>query len=154
MRSILESFEVKQVQLVTTYDETAQILKNRTFDCIFMDNMMSPKNGLELTTYIRHLQDQKKRAIPIILCTAFTGLKSIIQARDAGVTEVLSKPVSPEQIMRKMTNALFNQRTFIDTGIYSGPDRRRRIRDYNGDKDRRGSPIPLPSVNQDPQEDQ
>jgi len=147
MRSILESFEVGQVHLACTYDDATSILNTRKFDCIFIDNMMTTPNGLELTKYIRHLEDEKIRVVPIILYTAFTGLQSIIQARDAGVTEILSKPVSPEQIIDKMSNALFKQRDFINTEIYSGPDRRRRIRDYEGTEDRRQISIPLPIEN-------
>ena len=147
MRSILESFEVEQVHLASTYDDATSILNTRKFNCIFIDNMMTTPNGLELTKYIRHLDDEEIRAVPIILYTAFTGLQSIIQARDAGVTEILSKPVSPEQILDKMGNALFKQRNFINTEVYSGPDRRRRIRDYEGTEDRRQVGIPLPSEN-------
>ena len=145
MRSILEAFEVAQVQMTTEYDDAVRRLKNHKYDCIFVDNMMSEKNGLMLTKYIRRQQDVTLRKIPIILCTAFTGLQSIINARDAGVTEILAKPVSPDQIMAKMNVALFNPRAFIDAEVYSGPDRRRRIRDFGEQDDRRKSDIPLPA---------
>lgn len=145
MRSILEALEVNQVHLAHTYDDATGMLNGRQFDCIFIDNMMSTPNGLELTKYIRHLKNTKTRAVPIILYTAFTGLQSIIHARDVGVTEILSKPVSPEQIMEKMNNALFNPRSFINTGAYSGPDRRRRIRDFGDTDDRRKTETPLPA---------
>ncbi|VAW04720.1 hypothetical protein MNBD_ALPHA01-578, partial [hydrothermal vent metagenome] len=42
-----------------------------------------------------------------------------------------------DQIMEKLDNALFNKRNFINCEVYTGPDRRRRIRDFMGDKDRR-----------------
>jgi len=144
MRSILEAFEVGQVHLAVTYDDAVKILNNRRFDCIFVDNMTCEKNGLELARYIRHSEDEELRVIPIILSTTFTGFKSIISARDAGVTEILAKPVSPDQIIEKMANAIFKQRDFIDNDVYSGPDRRRRIRDYDGSNDRRKIEIPLP----------
>lgn len=154
MRSILESFEVAQVRMSATYDDACGILNSGKFDCIFIDNMTRKKNGLKLAEYIRHSEKADLKTVPIILYTAFTGLQSIIKARDAGVTEVLTKPVSPEQIMKKMTNALFNQREFIDTDIYSGPDRRRRIRDHDGTDERRKTEIPLPAENEKTTNDQ
>ncbi len=108
-------------------------------DCIFVDNMNQKENGLELTRYIRHEENNSLREMPIILCTAFTGLQSITRARDAGVTEVLAKPVSPDQIMEKMENAFLNKRSFVDIEAYTGPDRRRRTVDYAGEEDRRSS---------------
>lgn len=144
MRSILETFEVASVRVTTTYDETILILNNSMFDCIFVDNMMSQKSGLKLAKYIRQSNQYKLQKVPIILYTAFTGLQSILNARDAGITEILAKPISPEQIMEKMTNALFNQRDFIISDVYFGPDRRRRIRDISNIKERRKPTIPLP----------
>ncbi|VAV97412.1 hypothetical protein MNBD_ALPHA02-2494 [hydrothermal vent metagenome] len=145
MRSILEAFEVAQVQMTTEYDEAVHRLKNHKYDCIFVDNMMSKKNGLMLAKYIRRSENTELRTMPIILCTAFTDLQSIINARDVGVTEILAKPVSPDQIMAKMNTAFFSPRTFIDAKVYAGPDRRRRIRDFGEQNDRRKAGIPLPA---------
>ena len=117
-------------------------------DCIFVDNMNQKENGLELTKHIRHEEDNSLRKLPIILCTAFTGFQSITSARDAGVTEILAKPVSPDQIMEKMENALFNKRDFVEIEAYSGPDRRRRTIDYSGEEDRRNSHILPPKINE------
>lgn len=144
MRSILEAFEVSHVSLVKTNDAASKLLKNKKYDCIFVDNMTNKENGLELTKYIRQSDDKSLRKTPIILCSALTEQKLILQARDVGITEILAKPVSPDQIMEKMSNALFNKRDFIISGEYLGPDRRRRIRDLDGTADRREQAIPLP----------
>ncbi len=148
LRSILETFEVAQVRMAKSYDEAITIINNHPFDCIFVDNMMSDKNGLMLAKHIRQSKDINLQKIPMILCTSFTGLQSILDARDAGITEILAKPISPEQIMEKISNALFKQRPFIVSDSYYGPDRRRRIRDYDGSADRRNNSIPLPEKNE------
>lgn len=142
----MESFDVASVHMSKSYDDATKRLATRSFDCIIVDNMTSKKNGLMLAKYIRQLKDEKLQAVPIILCTSYTGLQSVINARDAGITEILAKPVSPSQIMEKMINAFFNQRDFINSDIYSGPDRRRRVRDYNGASDRRNAAVPLSEV--------
>lgn len=131
------------MRLAASNAEAILLLDNHRFDCIFVDNMMSEKNGLDLTRHIRGSEEQPNQKSAIILCTAFTGLKSIIQARDAGVTEILAKPVSPDQIMEKLGNALFSQRNFIDTDVYAGPDRRRRMRGaFSTNERRKENPAP------------
>jgi len=137
MRSILELFEVKSVQLAQSNDDAIVLLNKRHFDCVFVDNMSRKENGLELVKHVRHQKKDALKEIPIILCTAFTGRKSITNARDAGVTEILAKPVSPVQIMEKMENAIFNKRNFVDIDVYAGPDRRRRASEYAAEEDRR-----------------
>tara|TARA_R110002096_G_scaffold48333_5_gene128356 strand:+ start:1853 stop:2413 length:561 start_codon:yes stop_codon:yes gene_type:complete len=127
LRSILEIFNIGHISLTASTDEAIKSLQNRTFDCVFVDNLISADNGMKLVEYVRKSQDDQKRKIPIILCTAFTGLRSILTARDTGVTEVLAKPISPDQVMNKLSNALFNPRPFILCDVYTGPDRRRRI---------------------------
>jgi len=144
MRAMLEAFEVARVVMVANFDEAIITLKNHPFDCLFVDNMMCPKNGLTLAKYIRKSTDIKLQKTPIILYTTRTGLQSVIQARDAGVTEILTKPVSPEQLLAKLNNALFKERPFIATEEYSGPDRRRRLSDMETSEDRRVIDIPLP----------
>ncbi len=116
--------------------------------------MMSKNNGLKLAKYIRKSPVKKIQKTPIILCTALTGLHSILNARDVGITEILAKPISPEQIMDKMSNAIFNERPFIVSEVYFGPDRRRRIRDLNGTQDRRQADTPPPSEKQITLDDQ
>lgn len=135
------------VTLVTTNEEAIIKLNNYKYHCVFVDNMLSEENGLTLAQYIRHSQDDKIQYIPIILCTAFTGFQSIVKARDAGVTEILAKPISPDQIMEKLHNALFNPRNFVITDHYFGPDRRRRIKMIAKDNEKRqtNSPVFEPS---------
>ena len=72
---------------------------------------------------------------------AVTDIDTIVMARDAGVTEVIGKPFSPDQVLQKLTNAIKNKREFIDVDEYIGPNRRRRNSndtDWSGDNDRRG----------------
>ena len=54
-----------------------------------------------------------------------TDIDTIIMARDTGVTEVISKPFSPDQVFQKLENAINNPRAFIDVEEYVGPNRRR-----------------------------
>lgn len=137
IRSILETFEVNRVSMASSNKEGLNLLEKNNYNCIFIDNMMHDSHGLELIKQIRTSTMEHIRKTPVILCTAFTGLHTVLQARDAGVTEILAKPVSPKQIMQKLDNALFNEREFIISERFLGPDRRRRLREARGHTDRR-----------------
>jgi hypothetical protein len=48
------------------------------------------------------------------------------EARDAGVTEFLAKPLTARGVVERLHQAIDNKRPFIRSLSYFGPDRRRR----------------------------
>lgn len=139
MKSILEAFEVSSVKITPSNKDGLNLLKRYRYDCVFIDNLLQENSGLELVEQIRKSVAENIQETPVILCTAYTGLNTLLKARDVGVTEILAKPVSPEQIMQKLGNALFKPREFIVSEQFLGPDRRRRTRKADGIEERRGA---------------
>ncbi|MBL4602268.1 MAG: response regulator [Emcibacteraceae bacterium] len=141
--SILEAFGVRKIMLCNTLEQAEKKYYNSEIDCIFVDFMMEDKSGLEFIKTIRTKESSKNdQDLPIILDTGVTDLKTIVKARDAGVTEVIGKPFSPDQVLLKLNNAINNKRDFINSGEFTGPNRRRQrkhITDWEGESDRRGS---------------
>ena len=139
--SILEAFGVQKITLCNTLEQAEKKYYNSEIDCIFVDFMMEDKSGLEFIKTIRTNESSKNdQDLPIILDTGVTDLKTIMKARDAGVTEVIGKPFSPDQVLLKLNNAINNKRDFINSGEFTGPNRRRRRMnnaDWEGESDRR-----------------
>ena len=50
----------------------------------------------------------------------------MLEARDAGVTEFLVKPVSAKALVDRLRTVIERQRMFVRAESYTGPDRRRR----------------------------
>jgi two-component system chemotaxis response regulator CheY len=48
------------------------------------------------------------------------------EARDVGVTEFLSKPVTARGVIERITRVVDHPRSFVRSPNYFGPDRRRR----------------------------
>ncbi len=141
--SILEAFGVGKILVCETLNEAEKKLSNTKLDCVFVDFMMGNRSGLNFIKKVREGKSVKnEQTLPIILNTGMTDIDTIIMARDAGVTEVISKPFSPDQVFQKMENAINNPRAFIDVEEYVGPNRRRR-RDssegWDGENNRRQS---------------
>ena len=61
----------------------------------------------------------------------------LIAARDAGMTEYLTKPVSGQRLYQRISAIVKSNRDFIRATEFFGPDRRRRDKDHQGE-DRRG----------------
>lgn len=95
-------------------------------DLIFCDWQMQPVDGL---TFMRTLRDPQKNAnpfIPVIFCTAFADRDLIEHARDSGVTEIMTKPITARAIEERVASVFKNPRDFVQAEQYFGPDRRRR----------------------------
>ena len=83
-------------------------------------------NGIELTKFIRLSEESPNRYLPIIIMSDNTAPSWVFEARDAGVTEFLVKPLTMRSIRQRIDAALISPRTFVRSATYFGPDRRRR----------------------------
>ena len=52
--------------------------------------------------------------MPIFLLTAHSRRQSIVEARDAGVAEILVKPVTAKDLLARIETIIYNPRPFVD----------------------------------------
>ena len=98
-------------------------------------------DGIAFTRQVRQIFPDPRRAMPIVLTMALPTAGLICEARDAGASDILLKPVSLRSLGAKLTAALTAERPFIEARSYVGPDRRRGPRpDYRGPFRRRADP--------------
>ena len=95
-------------------------------DIIFLDWMMPGMTGLEFARMARTSSESPNPYVAIIMVTGYTQVEHVRQARDAGVTEFLAKPISANTVLARMTAVIENPRSFVRTRDYFGPCRRRR----------------------------
>ena len=103
-------------------------------DLIITDYLMEPVDGLELTRKIRRDENELASFTPIILCTGYTEPERVEEARDAGVHEVLAKPITAEALYARVRNIIEHPRDFERSDDYIGPDRRRRTEEVEDQK--------------------
>ena len=95
-------------------------------------------DGLELVQMIRQPGANANPYVAIIMMTGHTEKHRVTAARDAGVTEILVKPISAKALHARIVNIVANPRDFIKTETYFGPDRRRNINvNYSGPERRK-----------------
>ena len=125
IKEILRSFRIKAVRVA---DDGADAIKEmRTFavDLIICDWNMQPIDGLEFVRMIRTSSDSSNPYVPVIMLTGHTETNRVLEARDAGITEFLAKPVSAKGLYQRICMVIERPRQFIKTRTYAGPDRRR-----------------------------
>jgi two-component system chemotaxis response regulator CheY len=154
LRTVLRGLGVGTVQECLDPTKVALALQDFQPDVVFLDLEMPDVDGLEIARQIRKGDESPNPFVPIIMVTAHTKKINVEQARDAGVTEFLAKPVSAKSVYERLVTCIEAPRAFIKTGGYYGPDRRRHGGEpYEGPERRRkrqsqGSPSATGQANQ------
>ncbi len=146
MRSVIQNvFQVFGGKNFAHADDGAEAFKRmQQFlpDIILTEWIMAPLDGLEFARLVRTGKDSPNPYVPIIMVTAHSERRNVLEARDAGVNDFVAKPVSPTNLMRHITEIIEYPRPFIRNAGYFGPDRRRRIAEYEGTERRESSEGP------------
>jgi CheY-like chemotaxis protein len=138
--TILQAFGTVQIFEAESAERAWALMHDVNPDVIFLDWMMDGMNGLEFARMVRTNVASPNPFVPIIMLTGYTQIEHVRQARDAGVTEFLAKPVSVKGILTRLTAVIEHPRPFVRTKVYYGPCRRRRgSEEYRG-PERRTTP--------------
>lgn len=124
IRTMLHGFGSREVYDVE--DGAAGIEAFAAFkpDIVITDWELPALDGIELTRRIRNPATSADPYTPIIMITAYAEKGRVLQARDAGVTDYLVKPVSAKTLYERILGLVASPRPFIKSTRYFGPDRR------------------------------
>jgi two-component system, chemotaxis family, chemotaxis protein CheY len=120
---ILNSMDIKKVHGTTDPVRALEDISKYRPHLVITDLLMDSIDGVTVTKTIRFSQDAELRHTPIFVLSGFTDKEHVLRARDAGVNEVLAKPVSTKTIYRRICNLIERPPQFIETDSYFGPDR-------------------------------
>ncbi len=123
--TVLYALRIKDVRQASNGMDAIAELSDFQADLVVLDWVMSPEDGISVTHTICSVADSPNLYLPIIMLSGHTEKERIETARDAVVTEFLSKPVSVNSLCQCILNIIENPRQFVKTVEYFGPDRRR-----------------------------
>ena len=109
-------------------------------DIILVDWEMQPLDGLDFVKLVRTGDDSPNQYVPIIMVTGHSEQNKVTQARDAGINEMLIKPLSARTLFSRIRAVIERPRPFVETRSYFGPDRRRKQDENFSGQDRRKDP--------------
>jgi two-component system chemotaxis response regulator CheY len=137
MVAILDRFGFGRILTAIDGEQAFSMFQRYKPDLIITDWHMDNVDGLELCRWIRRNKHSVNRSIPIILMTGFSDYTRITNARDKGITEIIIKPFTAEDLAKRIIHVIDVPRDFIESLGFFGPDRRRRKIDSPVADDRR-----------------
>ena len=123
--AVLASAGVKKVREAADGGAALEILREHAVDLAIVDFNLFPLDGAEFTRLVRNSPDSPNPYLPIIMMTGHSERSRVYEARDAGVTEFVVKPITAKAILDRIQAVIFRPRPFVKTEGYFGPDRRR-----------------------------
>ena len=140
--AVLKSIGVKHIRDASNGAEALAVMREWQVDVAMVDFRMQPVDGVEFTRLVRNAKDSVNPFLPIIMLTGYADRSRVIEARDAGVTELIVKPVTAQAVIARLNSVIFHPRPFVRTEDYFGPERRRTANpEYKG-PERRGAGKP------------
>jgi CheY-like chemotaxis protein len=147
LSEILRAIGVRQIYEANDGAEALQLMRSHAIDIIMSDLAMQPLDGIDFLRLLRNAPDSPNPMAPVIMITGHSTMKRVNEARDVGVNEFLSKPVTARGVLERITRVVENPRAFVRTQDYFGPDRRRRNDPgYDGPRRRRSDGMPPPET--------
>ncbi len=124
--SILEGIGIRQVTECHDGASALNALREWPADMAIVDFQMAPVDGVAFTQLVRNSADSPNPYLPIIMMTGHAEKARVFEARDAGVTEFVVKPVTARSVVDRINAVIYKTRPFVKTADYHGPCRRRR----------------------------
>lgn len=123
LRKLLTAFGVTRIMSAQATDDALMMLRREKFHIVFLDEAAGPLKPMHFLKMLRRDQHSEDAAVPVVMITAQIDAAKMTAARDAGMNDVISKPVNLPAIERQLRAAL-TPRPFIISKNFVGPDRR------------------------------
>jgi putative two-component system response regulator len=108
-RGVERLFSINQVPWRSLYasgvDEALDVLQAHAVDAVISDIRMAGRDGFDLLSFLR--ASPRYRDLPVVMLTGLgdPGLKT--RALDLGATDLLSKPINPEELLARIRSILY-----------------------------------------------
>ena len=131
--AVLIGVGIKHIRETRDGVEAFQAVKEWSYDVAIVDFQMAEMDGVEFTRLVRNSPESRNHYLPIIMMTGHSERTRVEEARDAGVTEFIAKPLTAKSVLERLQAVIYRPRAFVRTDEFFGPDRRRRQEaDYAG----------------------
>ena len=166
-KKMLAEFGFSSVHLAYSAFRAVQILRENKINLVIADTELKiPKNpdaqganassdeatfklsGYDFVSRLRHSPNSPNRYIPVVMLADVLEDEQLHKARDAGVNEVLPKPLSAPELCQKLEAVIDSPRIFITASTYKGPCRRRTSQQATPDIERRKAEIRVIKCNE------
>lgn len=128
LRNYMERlFGIMRVGKVTTCGDIAaarECMPTAAPDIVMLDLDLIGEEGLEFVRDIRTGAAGIRSDVAIVVCSAFVDRDYVLKARSNGINWTLVKPLSFKRLYEGLARVILDERPFVATEGYIGPDRR------------------------------
>lgn len=135
LSSIFHGFGVKQQIKRSSSAEAVETIETRDVDLVLIDCSMPGMDGYDFTRWLRRENPAPVRYTPVILLTGHAAQSKVHKGRDCGASFVVTKPLTPTVLLERILWLSADERQFVESDGYIGPDRR--VRNF-------GPPLGIP----------
>lgn len=154
--AMFRGFGVHRQFKASSAGEAMAIVSGREVDLIVMDCAMPDMDGYDFVRWLRTDSPGDAAYIPVILLTGHAARQVVEKSRDCGANFVVSKPFTPQVLLQRVYWVAKDERAFVRSEAYAGPDRRvRNLGPPIGMRGRRSTDLSLKvGLHKDPNLDQ
>lgn len=124
LSSVFQGFGVKEQIKCGSATEGVRVIQNRAVDLIVIDCADPEMDSYAFARWLRRETPAPLRFIPIILLTGHASQAKVREGRDCGVSFVVTKPLTPAVLLKRILWLAGDEREFVECETYVGPDRR------------------------------
>lgn len=137
IKTMLKGLGIQKIYEATDAADAFEEFQETHIDIIILDYSLETLDGVEFCRLVRQAKDTPNAYVPIIMLTAHTERVRVTEARDAGITEFLCKPICAKDLYHRILETIEHPRPFVRSATYFGPDRHRHDPETFHGKERR-----------------
>ncbi|MBB5772121.1 CheY-like chemotaxis protein [Brevundimonas vesicularis] len=126
--SIVQGFGCKEQIKCPSAEAAVELLARRSVDLILIDCIMPDMDGYDFVRWLRRDSPAPTRYVPVIMILGHASQAKVHQGRDCGASFIVAKPLSPSMLLKRIIWLGGEDRDFVESEHYIGPDRR--VRNY------------------------
>ena len=124
LSSVVQGFGVKEQIRSSSAVEATDVIRKRLVDLILVDCAMPEMDGYDFIRWLRREAPTQARQTPVIMLTGHAAASKVHKSRECGASFVVTKPLTPAVLLQRIVWLSTDEREFIQSETYVGPDRR------------------------------
>jgi len=124
LAQVVSGFGVRQIIKCENADMARQVVSKHPLDMAIVDAHLAGQGGYQFIEWLRREAGPPNAYIPAIIVTGHSRRAEVLRARDCGANFLVAKPITPKVLLDRIFWIAKDERIFIETATYVGPDRR------------------------------